>query len=246
MAKHCYGQGTLQYWLYEPADPSPASAPVVVFNHGWSAVNPEVYGAWIEHIVRRGNVVIYPVYQDSLRTPPVDFATNAIAATKAALALLRGTGHVKPELDKFAIVGHSAGGQLSATMAALAASSGLPKPRAVMCAEPGKSWGAFRIPIGNLSTIPHDTLLLAVSGDEDKIVADRDARKIIAGATRVPQTNKNLLILVSDQRGYPELVANHLAACAPDDRYDSGTNLTLSTSNLKVLREMFSEKGGQR
>ena len=45
------------------AVPTPEVAPVVVFNHGWFAVNPGVYGAWIEHMVRKGRIVIAPRYQ---------------------------------------------------------------------------------------------------------------------------------------------------------------------------------------
>src|SRR5262245_6244681 len=58
-----FGSGARSYWLYEPADPAPAKAPVVVLNHGWLAVNPGAYGAWIEHLVRSGKVVIFPRYQ---------------------------------------------------------------------------------------------------------------------------------------------------------------------------------------
>src|ERR1700733_5951337 len=72
-----YGTGPTRYWIFEPADPKPDNAPLVIFNHGWSAMEPKVYGAWIDHIVKRGNVVVYPVYQDSLRTPTYDFTPNA-------------------------------------------------------------------------------------------------------------------------------------------------------------------------
>ncbi|HEU4390504.1 MAG TPA: alpha/beta hydrolase, partial [Blastocatellia bacterium] len=88
VVKSVHGSGDTQYWLYEPADPKPDRAPLVVFNHGWSAMNPRVYGAWIEHIVRRGNIVVYTRYQADLRTPPASFARNAISAVKSALNLL--------------------------------------------------------------------------------------------------------------------------------------------------------------
>src|SRR5947209_5534306 len=51
-----YVFGARSYWLFEPADPAPATAPVVVLNHGWLAVNPGAYGGWIEHLVRSGKV----------------------------------------------------------------------------------------------------------------------------------------------------------------------------------------------
>ncbi|MEZ4892408.1 MAG: hypothetical protein R2778_05270 [Saprospiraceae bacterium] len=51
------------YWLFEPADPKPDSAEVVVFLHGYGAYNPMAYGKWIKHLVAKGNIVIYPRYQ---------------------------------------------------------------------------------------------------------------------------------------------------------------------------------------
>src|SRR4051812_30571300 len=49
------GDGPRSYLLFEPADPQPERAAVVVFLHGWFAVNPAFYGAWIDHLVREGN-----------------------------------------------------------------------------------------------------------------------------------------------------------------------------------------------
>src|SRR3974390_2950672 len=34
------GEGPCSYWIFEPADPKPERAGVVVFFHGWFAVNP--------------------------------------------------------------------------------------------------------------------------------------------------------------------------------------------------------------
>ena len=59
-----FGSGVKSYWIFEPADPKPAIAPVVVFHHGWLAVNPGIYGAWIDHLTRRGAIVVYPRYQE--------------------------------------------------------------------------------------------------------------------------------------------------------------------------------------
>ena len=79
-----YGQGARQYWLFEPAEPKPASAPVVVFNHGWMGIHPAVYLGWIRHLARRGNIVVFPRYQDGPLTPPREFVPNAISSVKDA------------------------------------------------------------------------------------------------------------------------------------------------------------------
>ncbi|MBI1922881.1 hypothetical protein HYR99_01385, partial [Candidatus Poribacteria bacterium] len=127
VTKQVYNEGTgEEYWIFEPASPTPASAPLILFNHGWGALKPDVYGAWIKHLVRRGNIVVYPRYQEDLLTSMKEFTPNALAAVKAALIELQKGPHVRPELNHFAIVGHSIGGALTASLAALAASEGLP------------------------------------------------------------------------------------------------------------------------
>src|SRR5688572_27614129 len=56
------GRGGRKFHLFEPAGPVPATAPVIVFLHGWTAIDPWLYGAWISHMARRGNIVIHPRY----------------------------------------------------------------------------------------------------------------------------------------------------------------------------------------
>ncbi len=56
-----YGKGDYEYWLFEPANPKPYRAPLIVFNHGWMSTSPESHGAWIDHIVKRGNIMVFPV-----------------------------------------------------------------------------------------------------------------------------------------------------------------------------------------
>jgi hypothetical protein len=100
--KSKYGSFGKQYWIYEPTDPAPESAPLIVFLHGWSAMDPIGYETWIEHIVKRGNIVVYPKYQASPFTQPKDFTPNAIAAVTGAIEELQIGKHVKPELNNFA------------------------------------------------------------------------------------------------------------------------------------------------
>ncbi|HTD29602.1 MAG TPA: alpha/beta hydrolase [Xanthomonadaceae bacterium] len=215
---HSYGSGSRAYWLFEPSQPMPNEAPLIVFNHGWAAMDPGLYMAWIDHLVERGNIVVYPVYQDNLLTAAKDFTADAIVAVKDAIRRLQSEpGHVQPRLDRFAIVGHSMGGDVSANMAALWHTEGLPFPRAVMCVEPGKSWGQpawLDIELADLSKVPARTLLLTVAGDDDHIVRDIDAKRIFIESTQVPAANKDYITLVSDDHGRPALHADHMAPLA--------------------------------
>ncbi|WP_051379002.1 chlorophyllase/cutinase-like alpha/beta fold protein [Derxia gummosa] len=221
-----YGQGDGEVWVYEPSQPRPGSAPVVVFLHGWGGTNPRVYGAWIDHIARRGAIVVFPRYQADLGTEPVRFAPLAAAAVRTALAqLVNEPGHVQPRLDRVAYVGHSVGALIAATLAARADAENLPAPRAVMAVAPGLSDKAradagYALP--DLGAIPPGTLLLAVAGDADRFAGEADARRLVAESTRVAAADKNLVVLRSDDHGRPGLRADHFMALAPDDGYDNG------------------------
>ena len=218
-----YGQGARSYWLFEPGVPAPVSAPVIVFNHGWLAVNPGAYGAWIEHLVRSGHIVIYPRYQTDAFTKPSDFLPNALAAVTDALDVLHtAPGHVRPETERFALIGHSAGGNLAAQMAAVAAEARLPRPRAVIAMMPGVVQ-ALRHP--SLATIPAETLLVVAVAENDRIVGDIRGREIFSEATAIPSSRKKFVLYRSDLHGVPRLVAHHLSPTAAHHDFDSGDAL---------------------
>jgi pimeloyl-ACP methyl ester carboxylesterase len=221
--KNRYGKGGQEYWIFEPDDPRPRMAPVIIFLHGWGGMNPLFYGAWLDHLVKRGNIVVYPRYQSNLLTPIRDFTPNTIAAVKDAVHRLKTEpGHVTPDFSKFATVGHSLGGVLAANIAALASESNLPRVRAVMSVEPGITESPINVQLADLKKIPAETLLLTVAGDQDALVRDTDAKRIYYESTRVSSQNKDFITLVSDLHGQPELVASHRAPTAMNKDYDSG------------------------
>lgn len=229
-----YGEGENQYWIFEPNSPKPSSAPVIVFLHGWGATTPTFYRAWINHLVREGNIVIYPRYQQDLSTPSDNFTPNSIKAVKDAIIVLQSGNHVRPQLDKFALVGHSVGGLLSVNMASLASSQGLPQPKAVFAVEPGKSRSKTDTvgPIlENLTIIPSNTLLLTMAGDEDNWVGDDDAKKIIRETTQISSENKDFILMKTDNHGYPSLIADHFAPLAPEVNLGS-YNLTFLVNSM--------------
>ena len=221
-----YREGNEEYWLFEPASPLPKTAPVIVFLHGWGGMEPRIYGAWIEHLVRRGNIVIYPRYQSNLRTRPSSMTPAAIGAVKDAFENLKQEGHVKPKKGFFAAVGHSLGGVIAANIAARAKKEKLPGVNAIMALEPGDSKNpatekAKRIKVEGIlddySTIPSNTLLLTVIGADDRVAGDETAVKIFNGAKSVPIKNKAFITIYSDNHGTPPLVANHFFPVAPVD-----------------------------
>jgi acetyl esterase/lipase len=220
------GQGPRSYWLFEPDQPKPdVQAPVVVFLHGWFAVNPGFYGAWIDHLVRDGRIVIFPRYQKDVGTLPQDFLPNALAALRDALGVLHdGVGHVRPDPTRFVLIGHSAGGNLAAQIAAVAADphADLPLPQALIVLMPGQIIPT-RQP--SLSSIPASTLLVVVVGEEDFVVGDLRARQIFAEATAIPPARKRFVLFRSDRHGFPPLIAEHTAPTGVHPRLDNGEGL---------------------
>ena len=224
VTKNRYGKGNQEYWIFEPDTPKPESAPLVVFLHGWGGMNPLYYGAWLDHLVKRGNIVVYPRYQANLLTGMQDFLPNTLGAIKAAITRLQTEpGHVKPDLNRFAAVGHSLGGLLAANVAA-AKEFKLPQVRAVMAVEPGITEAPISFPLMDLTMIPGETLLLAVAGDQDTLVRDTDAKRIYYESTQVPAANKDFIMMITDAHGTPSLQASHRAPTAMDR--SSGTPWT--------------------
>lgn len=209
--------GAMGGWLFLPSSPAPAKAPVVVLCHGWSAIAPHAYRAWIDHLVRRGNIVLWPNYQENLRTPTRMFVPNAVAGVKHGIQILETNPEgIHADFDRVAVLGHSAGGMVAAGIAARAATEGLPDIKAVMPVEPGDSirGGIASVPLEDMSKLPPNTMLLILVGEDDTSVGTHDGERILHESTSVPASNKALLMLHSDDHGEPALIANHFTPVA--------------------------------
>ena len=223
-----FGEGGQAFWLYEPETPVPASAPVIGFLHGYTGVDAKVYGNWIEHIVRRGNIVIFPVYQTSLLHPE-QYTGNALASMKQAFHVLEQPGHVHPDAQaNFAFVGHSLGGAISANLAVMARAEGLPRPKALMACHAGDTNVLKTLPslLCPPQQIP-DLLMLIVVGEDDHLIRDVTGREIFNYSTGVKPENKNLIIIRSDDYGSPALASNHFAPLSMNEAYANGARLSI-------------------
>lgn len=209
--------------LFEPLDPRPEEAPLVVFLHGWAAFSPAEYGAWIHHLVRQGNVVVFPHWQD-LVTLPGDFLPNAVAGLRAACERAQEPDRIPLDLSRVAFVGHSMGGLLAANLAAVAADESLPVPGAVFCVQPGLAATGPGDPLPaleDLARIPAHTLLVTLASEQDDITGNRDAKRILRAASAIPWTRKDYVFVLSDDHGRPGLRADHLMPMGRDPRYAS-------------------------
>lgn len=203
--------------VFEPSLPTPPEAPVIVFFHGYGFTDPRNYGAWIRHLVLRGNIVIYPAYQDGYISLARDLTPAAANATRAAWELL-GTGrHVPADGNSVIFVGHSAGAVIAANIAGDAAEWGLPQPSAVMLANASDTSFGFGTLYNSIfyesiyARIPAATLLFAVIGSDDYIAPDATSVMLLDAAVAVPDDHKRLVRVHSDAHGCPRLIASHLA-----------------------------------
>ncbi len=220
LVKREIGSGPRSYTLFEPAEPTPKKAPVVVFIHGWLAMNPGVYGAWVDHLVRSGNIVIYPRYMDEWETPVEQFLPNTLAAMVDAFDVLDTSSvHVKPDRTKVALIGHSTGGVLAVQVAASAKSRRLPEPVAVVAVTPGE---LLPTKGPDLAAIGPKTLLVVVAAEHDLLVGDGPARRIYREAASVMSSRKKFVLYRTDLRGRPYFWADHLAPTAALASLDNG------------------------
>lgn len=198
-----YGSGATAYYVFIPNNPGITNpVPMVVFLHGLYGTMPSVYIKWIEHITKKGNIVVFPVYQ----TP-----TSMISSRIFLKNIIKS---VKDVIDKYsqvidttrlAIVGHSAGGLLTANLIATAERNDLPMFKAAMCVAPGKT---PMFGFEDLSDIPPETYLLIIAGDSDFMVGIKDAMTIFKKTSQV--VNRNYILTQTD---LPNL-AYHFAALA--------------------------------
>lgn len=223
------GEGAQAFWIFYPQGSPSTTAPVVFFMHGWLAMDPYFYGGWIDHLVRTGSIVVYPVFQTSKQDTPDAMRRSALGALQQSVQVLNSeTQAVRPDWSRLSIVGHSFGGGLATLMAAEAPAAGLPTARLVLALAPG--WRGGSLPSQTLSRIPSFTYLLVVEGADDELASSRQTSAIFRGTPQLSSKRKELLVLETNQR----LPVNHSAPLSPLESY---RNPLLSPGD--VLRQRF-------
>lgn len=251
VGKFSTGTGSEDVTIFWPESPVPKEKlPLVIFTHGWGAMDPVHYEAWIDHLVRKGAIVLYPRYQENMRVKPDTFTANAVAGVRRGLDwLAKRKDGAQPDLERVANVGHSAGGVLAANLAVALPAAKLPTPKAVMSVEPGVTRGpkGTLLPLADLNQIASTTLLLVVSGEDDELVGDQDARRIFEESSAIPAAQKDWVELQSDDHGEPALVATHRAPAAPRPGYEPPQRKEptgfLKKRIAKRAKEKLAEKG---
>lgn len=213
------GSGNDAWYVMEPINPKPASAPVAIFLHGYNEYSGyDAMYEFIRHTVRKGHIVIYPRWQTSAFNPGPNMEPALAAAVngvQGAIAWLQAdpVNRVQPELDKVGYLGHSFGGMIAANIANRHASVGAPAPKAVFLFEPhgGASGDQFD---ASMDGIP-STVKLNCQISQGYKSTDKGCFTLWPLLDHIPNQNKDFVVLYSDSYGGPKLVADHYSICSP-------------------------------
>lgn len=197
------GRGRARAWLYLPGDPAPASAPVVVYLHGFGRQRPTRYEPLLIHLARRGYAVVFPAQGCPLAVERLPDHTRAAVA--GALEALRDPA--LPEPGPLALVGHSLGGLIALGLAAdPQRAPALPEPSVVILHDPaGTRFVDWHQAAAGLSD-PIALLVLSVPATR---AGDNDAALPVWADTQ-GLTRRALLSIETDLHGDPPLISDHL------------------------------------
>jgi len=220
------GAGVDAWYVFEPIEPQPKSAPLAIVMHGYYEF--EGYASlWelIRHTVRKGNVVVYPRWQTAIATPcpgPIDIEpclTSAVNGINGGLAHLRADpARVQPKLSKTSYFGFSFGGIITANLANRWQALGLPKPRAIFLEDPhdgGFSPGEPALD-DSLAGIPPTVKLQCHTGERSLLGEGADSttcNAVFELIGHIPAKNKDLVLTYDDDHGRPRLSSFH-GVCA--------------------------------
>src|ERR687890_2239173 len=97
VTRRAVGTATSATFVFHPAGTAAEPRPVVGFLHAWGAVNPQIYGGLIDHLVRKGYLVLWPRFQELGKTRPADATANAVSLVKEAFAALAEDPAARPD-----------------------------------------------------------------------------------------------------------------------------------------------------
>ncbi|MBB4039781.1 dienelactone hydrolase [Microvirga flocculans] len=226
VVKRAVGTASAGTFVFHGNDTPAKPRSVVIFLHSWGAVNPALYGGWIEHLARKGHLVLFPRFQEVNRSRPADASNLAEDLIESALAVLADDPNARPDKERIAVIGHSAGVPLAFNIAAGAGSGKVPAPKLIFGLMPGGIASTEKergILLRDLEAVDPQTLIITMSGDRDYLPSDRASRLILQKTSAVPANRKLFMRAGSDDHGFPALTATLASPGSPKADYDSAS-----------------------
>ena len=215
-------QWELETFVYEPTGTAtPYSGgtcddddrPVIFFGHGYTASFTLGYEAFLHHLVSNGFVVVYPGYQ--LEFDPIKQYRAEDAGFVAGIAATP-----RADTERIGFVGHSWGAGMIPAMMQRAEARGWGAKA---------TWGVMMAPsfpyeVGTAEIeLDSDTHLTVISFDEDSFVDMRIANDVAAAVT-LDESRLNHLLVRTDRRATPQLVADHFSPITLGIDINTGLN----------------------
>lgn len=211
--------------IREPAEPTPAKAPVIIYIHGWTT--PELieegrFSPFVEHATKHGYITLLVRYGTRAQLPL--HMKNQAQGVKEALEYLNTKGTVKPN-GQVAYTGSSLGGSYVFQLAHNAEKLGIPVPKVIGSFDPA---GGFVVNIKNLKNIPSSTRVVIVPSESETVPAGGQAYSDIWKSIAHIDASKKLIIMpLNDDHGSPKIYSNH-SSCI--NGYDPGSRDQLEVS----------------
>ncbi len=215
--------GTRVWWYVPNKLKNGATAPVVIYLHGFMLLAPEIYQGHIDHLTRQGYIVVFPQFNKGGLTGLLSdtdqnkMLSRAIAATNVALNRLG----AKADRSQLHLFGHSLGGLMGGAWVG----AGGPAVRSVTLANPSLNPSgaipSFVSGLIRITPIDHARLAKAntartiiLTGDADTIAKPAEALQYHDEMTAAP--SKVVYQARSDRHGKPALLADHMAPIQDD------------------------------
>lgn len=177
-------------WVYHPSN-STGRHPVVFFCHGFGAINPIVYDAYIRHIVSLGYTVVYPAYPAIATTNfegLYDIMFNGFCQAVSQYGEYMDT-------TKLGIVGHSFGAGAASSMTLRCQTKGWGNNSRFMLLH--APWYVFDVAQSQLRSFPDNCKLLVQVYEEDRTNDHRMAVDLF-NTISIPASEKDFMMVYSD------------------------------------------------
>ena len=190
------GMDSSAVWVFTPAG---KPKDLVVFFHGQGGpdeTTPKNHLPWINHLVSKGSIVVYPRFETFYEQDPIPYIVDGVQAAEK-----------KVDIDGLPVlaIGYSRGGALAVEYGAVANKNKLPAPGEIMSVFPASVGNEGSIV--DLKTIDPSTQIVILMGQADRVVGRTGARHLLKRLQKGGFPARNVrLDFISSQPGF---VADH-------------------------------------